>query len=108
MTTEKVLSLAHDIVRSTVVANPNALGIQICQSDELLLQVYLLLASGAPVCCVWVGVPDFGICYRVLQLCALVSAGCDESQLLSLVYVLGTAQSCSCLLHFRLLLQSCC
>lgn len=63
MTTEKVLSLAHDIVRSTVVANPNALGIQICQSDELLLQVYLR----------WLLVPQsaaygwacqiFGICY---------------------------------------------
>ena len=60
MTTEKVLSLAHDIVRSTVVAT---LGIQICQSDELLLQVYLR----------WLLVPQsaaygwacqiFGICY---------------------------------------------
>ena len=35
ITTEKVLSLAHDIDRSTVVANPNALGIQICQSSGL-------------------------------------------------------------------------
>ena len=65
ITTEKVLSLAHDIVRSIVVgnANPNALGIQICQSDKLLLQVYLR----------WLLVPQsaaygwacqiFGICY---------------------------------------------